>query len=74
VLVDAISGDFTLHPGVGLTILTDRSRQRLRPRGVDRKDRVSIFITVVTVSPRLSPDDREDDRGNDRAANVNVPF
>jgi hypothetical protein len=74
VLVDAARRDFTLHPGVGLTILTDRSGQRLRPRGVDAKDRVSIFITVVTVSQRLSPNDREGDRGNDRTTNVGVPF
>jgi len=71
VLVDAVSGDLSLHPGVRLAVIPDGGRQRQGPGGVDRKDRV---LTLITIGQGLSPDDREGERRDCRTTNIGVPF
>jgi hypothetical protein len=46
-LVDAASGDFTLHPGVRLAVIPDRGRQWQRPGRVDRKHRLPTVATIT---------------------------
>jgi hypothetical protein len=70
-LVDAVSGDLALHPGVRLTIIPDGSWQRLGPGRVDGKRRSLGFIATA-VSQRPSPGDREPSRDDHGTSNIGI--
>jgi hypothetical protein len=70
-LVDAASGDLTLHPGVRLAIISDGGRQWQGPGRVDRKHRLST-ATTATVSQRLSPYNPDRDHSDHHTADVGI--
>src|SRR5215469_253342 len=69
ILVDAACGDLTLHPGVGHTIGPNRGRQRVGPRGIDRKDGLTVALRA---RERIPSTDRDRYRGNHRPTKIGI--